>query len=93
MIVDCAAYKDGVREGGTLSLEQAGEAAQGDGSFVWLGVVEPTEEEFEAIAERFGLHELAVEDAINAHQRPKVESTATPSSSSSRPPATSTPRR
>jgi magnesium transporter len=73
VIIDCAAYKDGVREGGTLSLEQAGRAADGDGSFVWLGVVEPTADEFEAIAERFGLHELAVEDAIKAHQRPKVE--------------------
>lgn len=73
MIVDCAAYVDGRRREGKLSLEQAGEAAGGDGTFVWLGVVEPSEAEFNAVAAEFGLHELAVEDAVRAHQRPKVE--------------------
>jgi magnesium transporter len=72
-VVDCALYENGKRSGGRLSLEEAGDLARGDGRFVWLGVVEPTSEEFEAIAARFGLHELAVEDAIKAHQRPKVE--------------------
>lgn len=43
------------------------------GTFVWLGVVEPSEAEFQAVAAEFGLHELAVEDAVRAHQRPKVE--------------------
>jgi magnesium transporter len=73
VIVDCATYEDGRRVGGTLTLEEAGEVARDEGRFVWLGVVEPGAEEFEAIAERFGLHELAVEDAVKAHQRPKVE--------------------
>jgi len=73
MIVDCAAYEGGRRRQGTLSMEQAGEAANEGGTFVWLGVVEPSEEEFEAVADGFGLHELAVEDAVRAHQRPKVE--------------------
>jgi magnesium transporter len=73
MIVDCAAYRAGKRREGELSMERAGETAQQDGTFVWLGVVEPTEEEFMAIAEEFGLHELAVEDAVRAHQRPKLE--------------------
>ena len=54
-------------------MERAGEAASEEGTFVWLGVVEPTEAEFKAIAAEFGLHELAVEDAVRAHQRPKVE--------------------
>jgi magnesium transporter len=54
-------------------MERAGEAAGEDGTFVWLGVVEPTEDEFKAIAAEFDLHELAVEDAVRAHQRPKVE--------------------
>jgi magnesium transporter len=58
---------------GTSDLEDAGEAAKGADGFVWLGVVEPSTREFEAIATEFDLHELAVEDAINAHQRPKVE--------------------
>src|SRR5215203_2540088 len=73
MIVDCAAYEGGHRREGDLSLERAGEAARKSGAFVWLGVVEPTEAEFNAIAAEFGLHELAVEDAVRAHQRPKVE--------------------
>jgi len=73
MIVDCAAYEGGRRREGELSLERAGEAASERGAFVWLGVVEPTEAEFQAIAAEFGLHELAVEDAVRAHQRPKVE--------------------
>jgi magnesium transporter len=73
MIVDCAAYEGGRRRQGTLSMEGAGEAAREEGTFVWLGVVEPSEEEFKAVATEFGLHELAVEDAVRAHQRPKVE--------------------
>lgn len=74
MIVDCAAYVDGKRREGDLSLEQAGKTAgEGRGAFVWVGVFEPSEAEFQAIAAEFGLHELAVEDAVRAHQRPKLE--------------------
>jgi magnesium transporter len=74
VIVNCAAYQNGLRRDGDLSLDEAGAAAQGDDAgFVWLGVLEPSAEEFEAIAREFDLHELAVEDAIKAHQRPKVE--------------------
>jgi magnesium transporter len=73
MIVNCAVYENGQRRAGELSLEQAREAARAGDAFVWLGVVEPSAEEFEAIARQFNLHELAVEDAIKAQQRPKVE--------------------
>jgi magnesium transporter len=73
MIVDCAVYEQGRRRAGKLTLDQAGDASRGDGTFVWLGVAEPSAEEFEAIAREFDLHELAVEDAVKAHQRPKVE--------------------
>ncbi|HXR60422.1 MAG TPA: magnesium/cobalt transporter CorA [Solirubrobacterales bacterium] len=73
MIVDCAAYESGSRREGELSLARAGEAAGEHGTFVWLGVVEPSEAEFDHVAAEFGLHELAVEDAVRAHQRPKVE--------------------
>ncbi|HET7418258.1 MAG TPA: magnesium/cobalt transporter CorA [Solirubrobacterales bacterium] len=73
MIVDCAAYEAGRRREGELSLERAGEAAAEPGTFVWLGVVEPSPAEFDEVAAEFGLHELAVEDAVRAHQRPKVE--------------------
>jgi len=73
VIVNCAVYEQGQRRQGDLSLGEAGQAARGEDAFVWLGVLEPSAEEFEAIASEFDLHELAVEDAVNAHQRPKVE--------------------
>jgi len=73
MIVDCAVYEDGCRCAGELAIAEAGEAAQRDGSFVWLGLYEPSEEEFDSVRREFDLHELAVEDAVNAHQRPKLE--------------------
>ena len=73
VIVDCAVYTDGRRRGGTLPLEEALEAANEPDSFVWIGLHEPSHDEFEAVREEFGLHELAVEDAIRAHQRPKLE--------------------
>ena len=73
MIVKCSAYEEGLRCGDDLALGEAGAAAKGEGAFVWLGVLEPSAEEFEAIAREFDLHELAVEDAVKAHQRPKVE--------------------
>jgi magnesium transporter len=73
VIVDCAAYEGGRRREGELAVQRAGETAGEDGAFVWLGLFEPDEEELGAIAAEFGLHELAVEDAIHAHQRPKVE--------------------
>jgi magnesium transporter len=75
MIVDCAVYENGERRQGNLDLDQAYEASRsGDGSaFVWIGLREPTSAEFDAVAREFYLHELAVEDAIKAHQRPKIE--------------------
>jgi magnesium transporter len=72
MIVDCAVYEEGKRREGDLSFQQAKEA-RGDRGFVWIGLYEPSEEEFDAIKREFDLHELAVEDAIHAHQRPKLE--------------------
>ena len=74
MIVDCAVYEQGRRRPGTLAVEHAFDFCGLDGAFVWLGLYEPTEEEFDAVRREFGLHELAVEDAIHAHQRPKLES-------------------
>jgi magnesium transporter len=77
MIVDCAHYKEGTRQHeGPMSLEDAATCARGErgeGEFVWVGLLEPTDEEMERVAELFGLHELAVEDAEHAHQRPKIE--------------------
>lgn len=73
MIVDLAAYEDGHRVPGELTLEQAYERSRGDGAFVWLGLHEPTEVEIRSVSEEFGLHELAAEDAVHARQRPKLE--------------------
>jgi magnesium transporter len=73
VIVDCAVYTDGVRRPGELPLAQALEASNEPNSFVWIGLHEPSHGEFEAVREEFGLHELAVEDAVSAHQRPKLE--------------------
>ena len=74
MIVDCAAYADGKRcNGKSLEIDHALEKANGDDAFVWIGLYEPTEDEFDSVKREFNLHELAVEDAIHAHQRPKLE--------------------
>jgi magnesium transporter len=73
MIVDCAVYEDGTRRAGDLALGDAFEAGRDSDAFVWIGLHEPTEEEFESVRLEFGLHELAVEDAVHAHQRPKLE--------------------
>jgi magnesium transporter len=73
VLVDCAVYEKGRRRPGKLALEDTYEAARRDGSFAWLGLYEPTAEEFDSVRREFDLHELAVEDAIKAHQRPKLE--------------------
>ena len=74
MIVDCALYENGERRAGDLDVADAARAACDDTpGFVWLGVYEPTAEEFDAVRREFDLHELAVEDAVEAHQRPKLE--------------------
>ena len=73
MIIDCAHYKEGHRRNeGPVPLEEAA-ARRDEGGFVWLGLFEPGEEELAQVRESFGLHELAVEDALNLHQRPKIE--------------------
>jgi magnesium transporter len=73
VIVDCAVYENGHRRPGELGLEEAYEACGDSDCFVWIGLHEPTEDEFESVRREFDLHELAVEDAIDAHQRPKLE--------------------
>ncbi|HEY7453441.1 MAG TPA: magnesium/cobalt transporter CorA [Thermoleophilaceae bacterium] len=73
MIVDCAIYQDGVRQDGHVDLAHAYNQRHRPGRFVWIGLYEPTEDEFDSLAREFALHPLAVEDAIHAHQRPKLE--------------------
>ncbi|WP_371568132.1 magnesium and cobalt transport protein CorA [Streptomyces canus] len=73
-VVNCVTYKEGARipVGGDLvdTVERVRKSRDG---FVWLGLHEPSDHEFEGIADLFDLHPLAVEDAVEAHQRPKVE--------------------
>ncbi|MFI6758100.1 magnesium/cobalt transporter CorA [Micromonospora sp. NPDC050417] len=77
-VVDCGLYVDGVRQPGDWDYASAlaaaeEQAADGKSSFVWLGLHEPAETEMAGVAETYGLHELAVEDAVKAEQRPKLE--------------------
>ena len=74
MIVDCAVYKQGRRVPGEFTPEAAFRESRNDNAFVWIGLHEPTPEEFDVVRRESDLHELAVEDAIKAHQRPKLES-------------------
>jgi magnesium transporter len=71
-LVDCAVYVDGCRQE-PVPPADALRVATDRGGFVWLGLFEPTEDELSAIAEQYDLHPLAVEDAVYAHQRPKLE--------------------
>ena len=73
VIGDCAVYAQGQRKPGRVPLEQAGEAAAAAGGFVWVGLQQPTEADVSAAAAEFELPALAVEDAVKAHQRPKLE--------------------
>jgi magnesium transporter len=76
VIIDSAHYKDGVRQHEEpLTLEEAAElrGAPGSGDFVWIGLHEPSPGDLEKLRGLFDLHELAIEDAAQAHQRPKIE--------------------
>jgi magnesium transporter len=73
VIVDCAVYGKEGRLDRPREVRGVRAEAADIGGFAWVGLVEPTIEEFDAIRREFGLHELAVEDAVGAHQRPKLE--------------------
>lgn len=71
-VVAAYVYKDGVRTR-EANLDEDDALATGPGEFVWIGLYEPSEAELARLQARFKLHPLAIEDALNAHQRPKVE--------------------
>jgi magnesium transporter len=76
MIVDSALYREGVRVPLTCAkddLTQVRASVEQEGDFVWVGLHEPVAGELAEVAEIFALHPLAVEDALHAHQRPKLE--------------------
>jgi magnesium transporter len=74
MIVDCAHYKDGARQHERrMSIAEAATCAADRDGFIWLGIYDPTEEEMRDVATNFPVHELAIEDAAELHQRAKIE--------------------
>ncbi|HET7270041.1 MAG TPA: magnesium/cobalt transporter CorA [Rubrobacter sp.] len=73
MIVDNAIYVDGRRTAEPGTLSETYEAVRERRGVAWIGLYRPTEVEFSSVAGEFSLHELAVEDATEAHQRPKLE--------------------
>ena len=74
VIVDCGVYAEGERQDLPRNPETVAQAIDDDGRcFGWVGLHEPTDAEMRRVQKLFGLHELAVEDALKAHQRPKVE--------------------
>lgn len=75
MIVNCVAYRDGATLG-NIPLESISDVLKEDRTFVWLGLYEPDTQLLRKVQEEFALHDLAIEDALNAHQRPKLESYA-----------------
>ena len=72
MLVNCAAYRDG-RKLGDIPKEEIHKYVSQPGSFVWVALKDPEPDELEEMKREFGLHELAVEDAHQGHQRPKIE--------------------
>jgi magnesium transporter len=74
VIVDCGVYREGTRQPVPKNPETVATAIDGDADcFGWIGLHEPTEEELTRVQKLFGLHPLAVEDALKPHQRPKIE--------------------
>lgn len=72
MVMNCVAYQNGVSIG-EVTIEDISEVLKLENTFVWLGLREANSELLAKIQEEFGLHDLAIEDACTAHQRPKVE--------------------
>src|SRR5262245_46657725 len=72
MVINCAAYQGG-RRVADIDLDQAHKVDTSNGRFVWIGLHEPDQPLLRVVQQRFGLHDLAIEDALCAHQRPKLE--------------------
>ncbi|HSK30923.1 MAG TPA: CorA family divalent cation transporter, partial [Candidatus Limnocylindria bacterium] len=72
MLVNCAAYQDG-KKLADIPVSQIHLFVNEPGCFVWVALKDPEQTELETMQKEFGLHELAVEDAMKGHQRPKIE--------------------
>jgi len=71
-IVNCAAYAGG-RRVADVRIEDISEVLKQPDRFLWIGLHEPEEDLLRKVQQEFGLHDLAIEDALRAHQRPKIE--------------------
>lgn len=71
-VINCAAYSQG-RRVGNIQLHEISEVLKQTDKFVWVGLHEPGEGILKVVQEEFSLHDLAIEDALRAHQRPKLE--------------------
>jgi magnesium transporter len=73
-VVDAGIYRDGKRIASPSTVAEAARILRDDPrAMAWIGLLRPAEAQLLAVADEFGLHELALEDAIVAHQRPKLE--------------------
>lgn len=72
MIMKCVAYQNGISIG-DVTIDDISEVLKREHTFVWLGLLEANRELLIKIQEEFELHDLAIEDACTAHQRPKIE--------------------
>ncbi|MBD8528169.1 CorA family divalent cation transporter [Pseudomarimonas arenosa] len=72
-VVNCVAYDRKQQVGQAIALDAISDAVAKPDTFVWVGLHEPSEALLDQLQEEFDLHELAVEDAHHAHQRPKIE--------------------
>ena len=72
-VVDNAIYVDGVRTANPVTLDETYELLRERHGMAWIGLYRPTSGEIGSVAAEFGLHYLVVDDAIAAHQRPKLE--------------------
>src|SRR5688500_20339832 len=71
-VIDCAAYAHGTRAA-ALTVDQIQPALARADQFVWIGLYEPEQALLRQVQQQVGLHDLAIEDAINAHHRPKLQ--------------------
>jgi magnesium transporter len=69
----CKVYRQGKPSQGVKNLSQISEVLKEEGSVVWLDVVDPSGDDLKILQDEFSLHPLAVEDATQAHERPKIE--------------------
>lgn len=72
-VVDTAVYVAGHRRAEPVDVDQTFEVVRDTGGMAWIGLYRPDHEEIDAVAEELGIHRLAVEDTVKAHQRPKLE--------------------